>query len=133
MKEKVSKIVIILRLLLFVWDVVLPVPGSELTTFSSLEGERDSETNEKYNAIEEYINGDAYNYIIGASLVAGEIASAKIQKTICISVGLLIASMGALSFAFAGGKLEINVKKPEENSTEVAETPVVEAVSEPEA
>ena len=51
----------------------------------------------------EYVGGDAYNFIIEASLRGGKIAAAQISKCIYISVGLLIACVSAL---------KINVVKP---------------------
>lgn len=53
------------------------------------------------NGYEEYVGGDAYNYIIEASLRGGEIAGAKAQKAIFISAGsvLLIISLFGLNFS----------------------------------
>ena len=51
----------------------------------------------------EYVGGDAYNFIIEASLRGGRIAAAQISKGIYICVGLLIACVSAL---------KINVVKP---------------------
>lgn len=70
----------------------IQTPHKELTTYSALDDE--------YSVIEEYVGGDAYNYIIGASLVGGEIAGAKSQKAIFISGGLLIFCLGLLSFGY---------------------------------
>ena len=44
----------------------------------------------------EYVGGDAYNYIIEASLRGGKIAAVEISKCINVSVGLLIACVSAL-------------------------------------
>lgn len=44
----------------------------------------------------EYVGGDAYNFIIEASLRGGRIAAALISKCIYISVGLLISCMSVL-------------------------------------
>ena len=73
-------------IILILLGILIRVPSKELTTYSILEGE--------YSVIEEYVGGDAYNYIIGASLVAGDIVSAKITKTICIALGLLLICTG---------------------------------------
>lgn len=48
------------------------------------------------SGVTEYVGGDAYNYIIEASLRGGRIAAAEISKCINISSGLLIACMSAL-------------------------------------
>lgn len=52
----------------------------------------------------EYVGGDAYNFIIEASLRGGRIAGAMITKCIYIAVGLLISCVAAL---------KINVVKPD--------------------
>lgn len=44
------------------------------------------------------------NYIIGASLVGGDIAGTKSQKSIFISVGLLILCLGLLSFTYCANE-----------------------------
>lgn len=91
MKKGISIIVAIIGVVLLVVGLFIKVPSKELTTHSILSGE--------YSVIEEYVGGDAYNYIIGASLVGGEIAGAKTQKAMFVSIGLLIMCAGALSFA----------------------------------
>ena len=54
----------------------------------------------------EYVGGDAYNFIIEASIRGGKIAGAMITQGIYIAVGLLIACTSAL---------KINVVKPEKD------------------
>lgn len=93
MKKCVPIVMIIMGIILFSVGLGLPVPQKELT--SSID-------TAKYGGkslIEEYVGGDAYNYIIGAALVGGEIAGVKAQKAIYISTGLLIACLGALFLA----------------------------------
>lgn len=51
----------------------------------------------------EYVGGDAYNFIVEASLRGGRIAATQISKGVYISVGLLIACISAL---------KINIVKP---------------------
>ena len=82
-------IVIAIGMVLVCIGLLLQVPSKELTTYSFL-GDSD------YSVIEEYVGGDAYNYIIGAALVAGEIAGVMIQKAVFISIGLLIVCIGLL-------------------------------------
>lgn len=82
-------IVIAIGIVLVCIGLLLQVPSKELTTYSILE-------DSGYSVIEEYVGGDAYNYIIGAALVAGEIAGVMIQKAVFISVGLLIVCIGLL-------------------------------------
>ena len=55
----------------------------------------------------EYVGGDAYNFIIEASLRGGKIAGAMIAKCVYIAVGLLIACIAAL---------KINVAKSTQNN-----------------
>lgn len=69
----------------------LKVPGKKLTTYIA--------SGDKYSVIQEYVGGDAYNFIIGASLVGGEIAGVKAQKAIFISVGALITCFGLYAFS----------------------------------
>ena len=71
---------LVVGMLLFVEGLDLGVPSSYL--YSS--------------GVTEYVGGDAYNYIIEASLRGGEIAAAEISKCVNVSVGLLIACVSAL-------------------------------------
>lgn len=114
MKRKVSLGICIVGIVLFLVGIFTSVPGTELTTYKALDGEKSSYTDERYSAIEEYVGGDAYNYIIGASLVGGRIAGAKAQKAIFISAGLLIASLGALSYVYSDDKKKASI--PEHNA-----------------
>lgn len=82
-------IVIAIGIVLVCIGLLLQVPSKELTTYSFLD-------DSGYSVIEEYVGGDAYNYIIGAALVAGEIAGVMIQKAVFISIGLLIVCIGLL-------------------------------------
>lgn len=93
MKNKISISVIVIGAILFIVGLFTPIPSKELTTYELLD--------DKYSVIEEYVGGDAYNYIIGASLVGGEIAGAKTQKTVFISTGLLIICLGLCMLAFS--------------------------------
>ena len=54
------------------------------------------------NKMMEYVGGDAYNYIIEASLRGGEIAGAQITKAIYFAVAALLAVI-SVSF-FSGSK-----------------------------
>lgn len=98
MKKAFSVFAIVVGLILFVVGLTIEIPSKELTTYSSL--------SDKYSVIEEYVGGDAYNYIIGASLVGGEIAGAKAQKAIFISMGSLIFVIGLLAYSFSKENIE---------------------------
>lgn len=64
---------IILSLVLVIYGFTVSVPGSYLSSYS----------------VTEYVGGDAYNYIMEASLRGGEISGAMTQKAVYISVGCL--------------------------------------------
>ena len=74
--------------------LIIAVPGDHLTTYESLGG------SDGYSYIREYVGGDAYNYIMGASLVAGHISGTMTMKAIFIAVGVLVACIGLLAFTF---------------------------------
>lgn len=101
MKKVFSIFAILVGLILFIVGLTIKIPSKELTTYSIL--------SDDYSVIDEYVGGDAYNYIIGASLVGGEIAGAKSQKAIFISMGSLISVIGLLAYSFS----KENIKKPE--------------------
>ena len=87
MSKRTQIIITAVGVLLLCIGLFMPVPSKELTTYSFM-------ADEGYSVIEEYVGGDAYNYIIGASLVGGEIAGAKAQKAIYTVAGLLFISAG---------------------------------------
>lgn len=91
MRKTNSTIIILIGTVLFFIGLFTKVPSKELTTHSAL--------SDNHSVIEEYVGGDAYNYIIGASLIGGEISGAKTQKAVFISIGLLILSIGLLSLS----------------------------------
>lgn len=108
MKNKISISVIVIGAILFIVGLFTQIPSKELTTYELLD--------DKYSVIEEYVGGDAYNYIIGASLVGGEIAGAKTQKTVFISTGLLIICLGLCMLVFS-----------KENTDEITLSETIEA------
>lgn len=105
MKKICSLLAMIIGITLFVVGYKTEIPSKKLTTYSFME-------DEGYSAVDEYVNGDAYNYIIGASLISGKIAAAKIEKVIFISTGTLIFTIGILALSFsksnAGNKEDEN-------------------------
>lgn len=92
-KKGISVLMIVSGAILLLVGLFMKIPSKELTTYSLLE--------DKYSVIEEYVGGDAYNYMIGASLVGGEIAGAKTQKAIYISAGLSLLCLGLYTLALA--------------------------------
>lgn len=106
---------IIIGILLVLIGLIIRVPGGALTTYKSLDGESAGSYyafDNRYSSIDEYVGGDAYNYIIGASLVAGKTAGVIAAKAISM-VG------GAICFCFG---LTLKMMEPEAPS---AESPVV--------
>lgn len=53
--------------------------------------------------IDEYVGGDAYNYIIGASLVGGRISGFIAGKTVATVAGAMCVCAGAVMLVIAGG------------------------------
>ena len=112
MKKGGAVTAIVLGIILIVLGIIIRIPSKELTTYKILEGE--------YSVIDEYVGGDAYNYIIGASLVAGTIAAAKISKALFIAVGVLVMCIGLIANNYAGyrGKnVNVDVKETDNQET----------------
>ena len=81
----------IIGLILVIIGICIKIPGDHLTTYSILDGKKSENGKYYFSTIEEYVGGDAYNYIIGASLIGGKIAGVMSMKSIFIVGGLLIA------------------------------------------
>ena len=81
---------------LIVAGFIIQVPGGALTTYNFLNGAsaEDYSFDDKYSTVDEYVGGDAYNYIIGAELVAGKMAGTMISKTICFVSGAICICVG---------------------------------------
>lgn len=92
----VALFTIFLGIVLLCVGLFMQIPSKELTTHSFM--------GDKYSVIEEYVGGDAYNYIIGAALVGGEIAGAMTQKAVYIGVGALIICIGLIAYAYGHSK-----------------------------
>lgn len=98
MKKSSSVISIIIGITLLSVGLFLKIPGTDLTTLSWLDGK------DNYSVIEEYVGGDAYNYIIGASLVGGKTSGILVMKAVFIAVGALVFCMGLISLSFVKEK-----------------------------
>lgn len=87
---------IIIGIILIFSDLIIHIPGGALTTYESLDGVSTENYvfDDEYSSIDEYVGGDAYNYIIGASLVAGKIAGMIAAKAICIVGGAMCLCFG---------------------------------------
>ena len=90
---------VILGVALLLVGCFMKMPGTALTTVKSADGNTctsDYYIGDRYSAIDEYVGGDAYNYIIGSALVAGRISGTITAKTICIVAGTLCICAGAV-------------------------------------
>lgn len=79
-KNKVDSIMVILLILgvfLLIVGLAYHVPSRKFAWYS----------------IEEYVGGDAYNCLIEASILGGEIAGAKMSKALYTCSGLTIISL----------------------------------------
>ncbi len=87
---------IIIGVILVVVGFYIQIPGGALTTYKILDGTTTEYHvfDNKYSSIDEYIGGDAYNYIIGASLVAGKISGTMTTKAIFIVGGVICICFG---------------------------------------
>lgn len=124
---------IIFGVIFIIIGFCIQVPGGALTTYSSLDGHKVDGSHykfsDKYSTIDEYVGGDAYNYEIGASLVAGRTAGAMVSKNIFIFGGLLCICCGITLFMFQNPdeiiaelrkiKVERTEKKPTEEISEI--------------
>lgn len=110
MKKGGAVTAIVLGIILIVLGIVIRIPSKELTTYKLLEGE--------YSIIDEYVGGDAYNYIIGASLVAGNIAAAKISKSLFIAVGVLVMCIGLIANNYADSNHNVGLGADDINKQE---------------
>ncbi len=120
--KKSSWIPVAFGVVLILIGLLFPVPGTALTTYSSLDGVSTNtySMGNKYSSIDEYVGGDAYNFIIGASLVAGRVSGAMTVKGIFVVGGLLCLCFGMTMFAIS--------KKPEDSrEKEYAAAPTSDA------
>lgn len=106
MNKKAFILPIILGIVFIIYGFTIKIPGAALTTSETLDG---SETNyyvmdNKYSAIDEYVGGDAYNFEIGASLIAGKIAGTMISKNIFIVSGAICICFGITMIIFMKDK-----------------------------
>ena len=95
-KNSAALFSIIVGIILILSGLFIQIPGGALTTYESLDGDYTESYvfDKKYSSIDEYVGGDAYNFIIGASLVAGKISGTIVAKTICIVGGLMCVCFG---------------------------------------
>lgn len=137
---------IMIGLILILIGLIIQIPGGALTTYKFMNGESAGgyAFDNKYSSIDEYVGGDAYNFIIGASLVGGKIAGtiaakavAMVGGAICICFGVtlrmleqekdavkMVASENTESeVALDGTKVEINTPKEQDEDKSAEESP----------
>ena len=137
---------IMIGLILVLIGLIIQIPGGALTTYKFMNGESAGgyAFDNKYSSIDEYVGGDAYNFIIGASLVGGKIAGmiaakavAMVGGAICICFGVtlrmleqekdamkMVASENTESeAALDGTKAEINTPKEQDEDKSTEESP----------
>ena len=137
---------IMIGLILVLIGLIIQIPGGALTTYKFMNGESAGgyAFDNKYSSIDEYVGGDAYNFIIGASLVGGKIAGmiaakavAMVGGAICICFGVtlrmleqekdamkMVASENTESeAALDGTKAEINTPKEQDEDKSSEESP----------
>ena len=97
---------------LIIAGLVIQIPGGVLTTYSFMDGESTTayEFDDKYCTIDEYVGGDAYNFIIGASLIAGKTSGTMAAKTICIVGGLMCVCSGMVLLSISRKESELSVE-----------------------
>lgn len=78
--------------------LLFPMPGEDLTTYD-LNGA-------EHFHIEEYVGGDAYNYIIGACILGGHISGAMTVKAVFAIGGLALICAGVTALAIFGTGME---------------------------
>lgn len=98
LKNKAFMCPIVFGVIMIIIGFCIRIPGGVLTTYSSLDGEKAEgdyySFDNTYSGIDEYVGGDAYNFEIGASLVAGKTAGAMTSRSIFIVAGLMCICFG---------------------------------------
>lgn len=83
----IGAILIIAGVILFCLGITLKLPPKGLSY--------DNNSDSSYT-VEEYVNGDAYNYLIAATQWAGEYSAKSTEKTLYICFGVALFSLGAV-------------------------------------
>ena len=128
-KEKLAKqynaylCPIVVGIILILVGLIIQIPGGALTTYKSLDGYKTENYvfDNKYSSIDEYVGGDAYNYIIGASLVAGKISGAMTAKAVFIVGGSLCLCLG-ITLMMLQKKKVIMENSPPNNTKSTVDT-----------
>ncbi len=119
---------ITMGIVLIVSALIIEIPGGALTTYASLNGLPASEYynfDDKYSTIDEYVGGDAYNYIIGASLVAGKMAGLIAAKAIFAVGGVICLCMGISTIPAKNEELSDSTTQPLVTVPQGSVTPLI--------
>lgn len=93
-KKSIASLVgIILGIILLISGFATTVPDRMLPSFVSR-----SEREETGEGTPQYVGGDAYNFLMEASIRSGEIAGARTARAIYISSGVLLITISAMTF-----------------------------------
>lgn len=90
-------LVIVIGAIMLIVGIVLPNPSKLLDTKPYDEKYEES----GYSYIDEYVGGDAYNYIIGASLVGGEISGTIAMKAALSAAGVIVICIGIIAIGIS--------------------------------
>lgn len=104
-------IMMIVGIALFIYGCTIKIPSEKLSYYSY---------NDDESKIEKYIEGDAYNYIIGAEIVGSKIVAAETTRAIFICTGLFMATLGGAVVAYEERKGE---KENAKTNNEAIENP----------
>lgn len=80
-------------IILIAVGLFFPIPSEKLT-ISNTNATKYGDT-----LVEEYVGGDAYNYTITASIVAGKISGVIALKAVFATMGCLILCIGLISYS----------------------------------
>lgn len=83
-------VAVVVGIILLIIGLDIELPPKELSYYSY---------NDTTYEIEEYVGGDAYNYIIGASQWAGEYSAKMTEKTLYICFGASLIVIGAIIYS----------------------------------
>lgn len=96
-KQLALSLPIIVGVILIIAGLCISIPGTALTTLSSLNGVETAGYNlgNRYSTIDEYVGGDAFNFIISATIISGKLTGIIAVKGLCIVSGVLCVCLGA--------------------------------------
>ena len=101
---------VVAGIVFFILGLTLKLPPKELNHYSS--------SDDTYK-VEEYVGGDAYNYIIAASQWAGEYSARSTEKTLYICFGVFMFALGLANVIKYTGfkKKDTNEKEAHSSNT----------------